>query len=120
MKCIVKMIGCALLSTTMSANAGLWGTTIHSRANCMNNESITWYANHSFYWQVVSFHNYNYNNPSAGYHYIDTGMSLTWRQAAVHWNESGPTGTYGVTGFHYYLDRGRKILDNNTYANDCA
>ena len=88
MKCIGKLVGSALLAVSISAHAGLWGTTAHSRANCFNNESITWYAGHSFDWRVVSFHNYNVNRPSDGYHYIDTGMSYTWRQAAVHWNES--------------------------------
>lgn len=120
MSCISKITACALISMAVSAHAGFWGTTTHSRANCFNNESITWYANHAFDWRVVSFHNYNFNNPNSGYHYIDTGMSYTWRQAAVHWNESAPGGTYFVSGFHYYLDRGRQILDTNTQASDCS
>lgn len=44
MKYIEKLTGCALLAITISAHAGLWSTTIHSRANCFNNESITWWA----------------------------------------------------------------------------
>ena len=115
MKCLGKMTACALMVASLSANAGLWGTTAHSRANCVNNESITWYAGHSFNWRVVSFHNIN-----GGYHYIDTGMGYTWRQAAVHWNESYPGGKYFVSGFHYYEDRGRQVLDVNTTASDCS
>lgn len=120
MKCLGKIALIALLATSANAHAGFWGTTAHSRANCINNESITWYANHSYYWRVVSFHNYDYRNANAGYHYIDTGLSQTWRQAAVHFGESYPGGTYFVSGFHYFLDRGRQILDVNTTAADCS
>lgn len=120
MKFIGQSIGCVMLFLSVDAHCGLWGTTAHSRANCVNNESITWYANHSFYWRVVSFHNYDLKNPSKGYHYIDTGMGYTWRQAAVHWNESAPGGSYFVSGFHYFLDRGREILDTNTQVSDCS
>lgn len=30
-----------MLAIPFTSIAGLWGTTIHSRANCYNNESIT-------------------------------------------------------------------------------
>lgn len=115
-----KIVSCALLALAVNAHAGLWGTTAHSRANCVNNESITWYAGHSFDWKVVSFHNYDFHHPGSGYHYIDTGMSYTWRQAAVHWNEAWPGDTYMVEGFHYYKERGREVLDTNTQATDCS
>lgn len=117
----IKIVtNCILLTVSLHTNAGVWGTTAHSRANCANNESITWWANHPNNWRVVSFHNFDYNNPSKGYHVVDTGMSNTWRQAAVHWNESYPGGRYLVTGFHYYMDRGRQILDTTTKVDDCS
>lgn len=120
MKYVGRLTACALLCSTITAHAGFWSTTAHSRANCFNNESITWNGAHSYYWRVISFHNYDLNNPNKGYHMIDTGMSYTWRQAAVHWNESPPGGKYFVSGFHYFLDRGREILDTNTQASDCS
>lgn len=114
-----KILFVTMLITAFTTHAGINGTTAHSRANCFNNESITWYLGHAYDWRVVSFHNYDMNNPNQGWHAIDTGMSHTWRQAAVHWNESSPGGAYFVSGFHYYLDRGRQILDVNTQAVDC-
>jgi len=112
MRCITKIAGVALLSCSSIVNAGF------------NNESITWNARHSYFWRVVSFHHYNYNRPNDGYHKIDTGMSETWRQAAVHWNEAPPgatNSTYLVVGFHYYLDNdGRERLDCITDARDCS
>jgi hypothetical protein len=38
------------------AHAGLAATTVHSRANCSNNESITWWLGHPYDWRVVSIH----------------------------------------------------------------
>lgn len=119
MKYINILIGISLLAISTSSYCGLWATTIHSRANCGNNESITWWRNHSFDWRIISFHNYDKDRPSKGYHYVDTKMVYTWRAAAVCWGESGPKGTYFVKGFHYYLDRGHEVLDNTTEASDC-
>jgi hypothetical protein len=121
MRKIGKITGSILLCLSIEAHAGFWSNTAHSRANCVNNESITWNGSSTHSWRVVSFHNYDYNKPSKGYHYIDTGMGYTWRQAAVHWNESYPGGKYFVTGFHYFLDDyGRQILGWNTQASDCS
>lgn len=36
------------------ANAGLAATTVHSRANCINNESITWWLGHAYDWRVLA------------------------------------------------------------------
>lgn len=121
MKHIGKITGCLLLSLAMAegSHAGIRAPTAHSRANCVNNESITWYLHHSHWWRVVSFHNYDLNNPKKGYHHIDTGMSKTWRQAGVHWGESRPGGTYFVSGFHYFLHNGKEILDVTTKASNC-
>jgi len=101
-------------------NSGVYSTTAHSRANCVNNESITWFLWNAYNWRVISFHNYDLNRPANGYHYINTGMGHTWRQAAVHWKESYPGGSYFVSGFHYFLDRGNEVLDVNTQASDCS
>lgn len=114
-----KAVCIALAILPLAVQAGINLPTAHSRANCVNNESITWWLGHARDWRVVSFHNYDKNNPKAGYHYIDTGMGHTWRQAAVHWGESTPAGRYQVTGFHYFRERGYEILDLNTVATDC-
>lgn len=112
--------GLLLGLTINNASAGVWATTIHSRANCFNNESITWWANNPNWWHVISVHHHDGNNPGAGRHIVDTGMGYTWRQAAVHWNESPPGGRYFVVGFHYYIVNGQEYLDNNTRADGCS
>lgn len=117
-KIIIPALLLALFAS--GTNAGVYGTTIHSRANCINNESITWYLWNSYNWRVISFHNYDLNQPSKGNHVIDTGWSVTWRQAAVHWRESYPGGTYFVSGFHYFIYRNHEVLDGNTQTSDCS
>ncbi len=50
MKYLGKLTGCALFTIAVTAQAGVWGPTAHSRANCAGfNESITWHAGHSYY-----------------------------------------------------------------------
>ena len=115
------MLMLAIISSV--ANAGWDGVTVHSRANCGNNESITWQYMVPFTWRVVSFHYPESTNREA-YHVINTGYANTWRQAAVHWGESfqpWPTGRYYVYGYHFYWDWtfNREVYDANTDANDC-
>ncbi|WP_157698153.1 hypothetical protein [Legionella clemsonensis] len=50
MRNLGKITACALLSATVTAHAGINATTAHSRANCVNNESITWWLGHSYDW----------------------------------------------------------------------
>ena len=92
---------------------------LHSRANCVNNESITWWAGHYFNWRVVGVHGYigrPYN------HGMDTGWSYTWRQAAVHWNEAPPTQKkWGVTGYHFFTGYGNgQVPFETTIVTDCS
>ncbi len=118
LKCSIALATSLFVSTI--SHAGFYSTTIHSRANCINNESITWFKDHYFNWHVISFHNYDVNHPSKGYHAVDTGKVYTWRAAAVCWGEAAPGGSYFVKGFHYYIDRGHEILDNTTEASGCG
>ncbi len=84
-----------VLVISQVAQAGLHGFTMHSRANCANNESISWWAGHSF-----------------------TGWQTTWRSAAVHWGEG--TGGWYVLGHHWGIDSHRdKVLLSKTDAIDC-
>jgi len=117
---ICKYISVALIFCSIGniANAGINGTTAHSRANCVNNESITWWLGHSYNWRVVSIHNYK-GNPQ---HNIDTGYAVTWRQAAVHWGEASPTqSSWSVSGHHFLSDyAGGKFPFESTYVDDCS
>ena len=100
----------------LKCSAGINATTVHSRANCINNESITWYLGHSFIWRVVSIHQQGAEGP---YHVMDTGYTNTWRQAAVHWGES-TGGNYIVWGYHYLYNWGNGRYFASTEAEDCA
>ncbi|KTC89277.1 MULTISPECIES: hypothetical protein [Legionella] len=115
-----KIIVLALLfgSQINIANAGLAATTVHSRANCINNESITWWLGHAYDWRVVSTH----TNIYGGGHLIDTGYAVTWRQAAVHWNEA-PLNDHRwvVSGYHYLSDYGNgRVPFDTTSVGDCS
>jgi hypothetical protein len=108
------------LTGSLSCNAGLIATTVHSRANCSNNESITWWLGHPYDWRVVSIH----TNIYGGSHDIDTGYAYTWRQAAVHWGEAPmkepPDRRWYVNGYHYLESYGKgKVPFDTTYARDC-
>lgn len=104
----------ALQLVTTLAVAGINNTTVHSRANCVNNESITWWLGHAYNWRVVSIHLYT---PTKVWHPIDTGYATTWRQAAVHWNEG--TGGWEVNGYHYLHGWMNDQPFDWTFARDC-
>lgn len=115
MKCLAKLAGCALLSVAVTAQAGLDRTTVHSRANCLNNESITWWYLHPYDWRVVSYH----TDQGSQSHTMDTGFNYTWRAHAIHWGEGNPAGSWRVYGYHYLSDYHRKIPFDTTYAEIC-
>lgn len=101
------------------AKAGLWGLTIHSRANCLNNESITWdrTANHWLWTQ-----SWHYRNWSALQHVVTAGTRYTWRSAAVHWGEGNNlVPPWRVIGYHYRYDalKRRWVNLGVTYATGC-
>ena len=114
----IPILCCTLpLILSMNAYAGIMAPTAHSRANCGNNESITWHLGHSYWYRVISFH-YPIKGKNIN-HVEDTGKAFTWRSAAVHWGESFPGGQYFVQGFHYYYPWGEERLDVMTSASDC-
>jgi hypothetical protein len=120
MESILKKLVVPFLLSIISnpINAGLVSTTVHSRANCINNESITWWLGHSYDWRVVSTH----TNIYGGGHLIDTGFAMTWRQAAVHWGEA-PLNDHRwvVAGYHYLSDYGRgRVPFDTTNVGDCS
>lgn len=96
-------------------HAGLYKTTVHSRANCINNESITWWRGHPFNWRVVSVHKHR---PTKEMHSIDTGFQHNDRVAAIHWGE-GARGGFVVWGYHYLADYHKTLSLDTTYAKGC-
>ena len=106
------------------AIAGWDGTTAHSRANCLNNESITWWFGHSFFWRVASFHYPEYSDRNH-FHFQNSGYTKTWRQGVVHWGEPQgkywPIGRWYVYAYHFWWDEvhNREVYDTNTDAYDC-
>jgi hypothetical protein len=118
MRCIGKIAGIALLSCATIANAGLTRTTVHSRANCLNNESITWWYGHPYDWRVVSIHK---APPFLGgvMHHEDTGFIYNDRVAVVHWCEGMVKTPWEVWGYHYFLGYSKNVPFESTHATDC-
>lgn len=102
-----KLIACVLMILASNAYAGLNGLTFHSRANCGNNESISWDFLKPHTLATISSH--TKIDQSQATHVISTGKEHTRRSAAVHWNE-GFEGGYVVTGSHYlYYPNSNKL-----------
>lgn len=95
---------------------GVRALTIHSRANCGNNESISWHLNTNYELKTISIHRKKdrwgeYN------HIIETPWKKTWRSAAVCWGEG--TNDWGVIGYHYIHENGVNRMLGRTYATSC-
>lgn len=128
------LFGLALaMACAAPAHAGFYGLTIHSRANCYNNESITWdwTKNHRLWTQSVHYKLRTYQ------HSVTTGWQTTWRSAAVHWGEGGmmvpgPIGlpvmvplwppVWQVIGYHWRVDplTKRSVRIGVTSVSDCS
>lgn len=109
------MVLILLLLSAGISNAGLLRTTVHSRANCLNNESITWYNGHPHKWRVVSIHKHI---PTGQVHLINTGFHMSDRVAAVHWGEGVHSG-FIVWGYHYLESFSKSVPFDTTYADGC-
>lgn len=109
------IIGITLLVVAMTSYAGLYKTTVHSRANCLNNESITWWNGHPYKWRVVSIHKHT---PTNQMHSIDTGYQYSDRVAAIHWGE-GVHGGFVVWGYHYLESYHKSVPFDTTHAETC-
>jgi len=88
------LLGISSITVAAPSYAGLvW----FSRANCGNNESISWDwpGNSRWLWtNSLHYKNGRWEEP------IRTGWEWTWRSAAVHWGEGFERG-YFVTGNHF-------------------
>lgn len=107
------------LSIVAPAHAGLKALTIHSRANCVNNESITWHAGYTYNLYTWTQHYYYVRGRLDSGHEYSTGWQSTWRSAAVCWNEG--YGSWKVWGKHY-LKTASNLTQwlGDTAVNDCS
>lgn len=110
-----------LLTCTSSAFAGFNGLTHHSRANCANNETVSWDKQESHWLSVTSDHFDHRVHPTA-VHTVKAPMEFTWRSAAVHWGEGAMTGKiWEVRGLHYTKDKnGQSKFLVEEWTNDCS
>ena len=115
MKYLGKIAGLSLLAITINCHSGINKTTVHSRANCLNNESITWWLGHPYLWRVVSVH----KSPWGSMHEDSAGYDYNDRVAVVHWLEGLVSDPWQVWGYHYFYDYSQYIPFDSTYATDC-
>ncbi len=110
----------AVVFFSVPVEAGVVELTIHSRANCINNESVTWDMRWNRTYATMSLHFKNIKNQIPT-HDIFTGLEETWRSAAVHWNEALPGDGWKVIGLHWIKDPGTERLEliGQTEAIDC-
>lgn len=99
-----------------TANAGFHAFTMHSRANCVNNESISW--EYRVYRELGTVtHHYHDGIFIHGY---STGWENTWRSAAAHWGEALPGSGWRVVGYHWQKINGQDVLLQITDVSDCS
>jgi len=101
-KLLVKVLMPLLLTTSgmVAAPAAQAELTWFSRANCFNNESISWdWIWNDYYWLLTFSNHYH----SAGAHQVSKGWEYTWRSFAGHPGE-GTSGGWYVEGYHYTWD----------------
>jgi hypothetical protein len=98
------------------ANAGLQGLTIHSRANCVNNESISWDATRA--WDLFTTSDHGVAATGQLVHSNATGWQKTWRSHSIHWGEGG-SGWY-VHGWHWIGNLGRVWSLGDELVYDCS
>jgi hypothetical protein len=105
-----------ILFFSTSGFAGLRNLTIHSRANCGNNESISWQAGYAHDLLTVSEHLKN----GKIVHRMASGWEYTWRSANVHWGEALPGAGWTVQAGHYIREGQYEYRLGFTKATDCS
>lgn len=94
-----KIVAFTLLgiSSVLLAAPSHAGMVWFSRANCYNNESITWDWPGNYYWLWTNSHHLK----NGQWEPVErTGWEYTWRSAAIHKGE-GLQGGYYVVGNHF-------------------
>lgn len=101
---IQKRVGKAVVTAVLLASATLAsapsyaGLVWFSRANCINNESISWdWPGRNHMLLTNSFH---WNSKSGWQEPVRTGWQWGYRSGAVHWFE-GMSGGWYVIGHHF-------------------
>lgn len=113
---LIKFIPIIGIVLSSYANAGYNSLTIHSRANCVNNESITWHKGHTYNLLTVSDH----LKFGKRQHSLATGWEVTWRSANVHWGEPGGEPYWYVQAGHYMKVGYQDYRIGFTTASDCS
>jgi len=120
----MKVVVVFLVGITLSGSAiaGLYGLTHHSRANCGNNESISWDSLKSHELETVSYHVYSRSNPPKDPHHMAVAsFSDTRRSAAVCWGEGVGENGWFVTGKHWMKDKiGKSYIAASETVKDCS
>jgi hypothetical protein len=112
-----KIFVLIILLFSIEAMAGIKGFTWHSRANCGNNESISWQLGKSRWLATWSEHYLN----GKLQHTASSSLEYTWRSAAVHWFEAKPGAGWSVYGIHYITEStGRILWRRDTDVTDCS
>ena len=117
----MKKICILLFSAIMSgsAMAGYNALTHHSRANCVNNETISWHKGHQYWFWINSRHRHEFLRQD---HQVIHDWNLTWRAAAVHWGEpGGGAGQWSVQGYHWMrAQNNAPVQVKSEYVTDCS
>lgn len=111
------IVGSFTLFFSINLYAGFNGVTHHSRANCVNNESISWDWTKNWWFWVKSQH----LDSASGrvIHTAATGWVKTWRAGVVDWGEG--RGGWKVKGWHWMLgNNGQAILMAQETVSNCA
>lgn len=98
------------------AQAGLLGFTVHSRANCINNESISWDARHN---NILKTESEQYKSGKLE-KVIKTPWENTWRSAAVSWFISQPWSGWHVIGKHWLYQGYGIVVMFKTQTSNCS
>lgn len=105
-----------MLALSSTAVAGFNGLTIHSRANCINNESISWDATSYHMLATESLHYTGFKNG----HDVTTEWESTWRSAAVHFAEATPGSGWTVAGIHWVIENNLPRCLGTETVTDCS
>ena len=113
----IRREACQPLVLSFNSYAGFNGFTMHSRANCVNNESISWDWTHDWWLLTRSYHYAGDTNHLK--HIVQTPGAWTWRSAAVHWEEGGSGWVVYGEHFRHYTE-GTYHLEKVELVYDCS
>jgi hypothetical protein len=116
-KNVLKLIvgGLVLFVSGLVAPPAHAGLVWFSRANCVNNESISWDWPLRSYWLWTD----SYHHKDGWEPVLRTGWEYGFRSAAVHWGE-GLSGGWHVVGEHYQWVSGRGTIHlGRSQADNC-